>query len=94
MNCPECGERSNNELVLEHKDGCWWGSNIAPRHLRVHLLIKRWEWTGEVSHLREAQDALSELVSWASAGDIPAGYWSDPAKAPGGASRARPNAPE
>lgn len=59
--CPEC------KLPLGmHKDDCRWGRDLAPRYGRVASLIQAWREGGDVRKLREAQDALSELVAHAS----------------------------
>jgi len=59
--CPECGM-----LAGAHSEGCNFGANIAPRYGRVMNLIEAWRYTGEVQRLRDAHDALSELIAHAS----------------------------
>lgn len=57
--CPECAGR-----LGFHEPACAWQATIAPRLYRVMNLLADYH---DVNKLREAQDALSELIAWVSA---------------------------
>lgn len=65
MKCPECGK-----LAGSHDDGCKWAATVGDRFFRTHNLLMGYLGTRDVQKLRDAQDALSELIAWAAAEEI------------------------
>lgn len=64
MKCPECGL-----IAGSHDDSCKWSKEVAARYFNTMNLLMAYLSRADVNKLREAQDALSETIAWASAYD-------------------------
>ncbi len=73
MKCPEC-----RGLNGHHERECVNGIEIQERYSRVLNKMMAWKEAGDVRRLREAHDALSELIAWAASVEEPVGVFPPP----------------